>query len=105
LLGLAVYVLIFLALGIPAPAPEFFFVIFFMATAVQDVAASLSVGSLDIILAGIFILYGLNPGVSGITAVLLRTAGFWFPLFVGFACVQLLGVRNIVSQTPLLKDE
>jgi len=103
LLGLSVYVLIFLALGIPAPSPEFFFVIFFIATAVQDAAASLSVGSLDIMLASIFIFYGLNPGVSGITAVLLRSAGFWFPLFVGFACVQLLGARNLISQTPSLK--
>jgi uncharacterized protein (TIRG00374 family) len=103
LLGLAVYILIFLALGIPAPSPEFFFVIFFIATAIQDAAASLSVGSLDIVLASIFILYGLNIGVSGVAAVLLRSAGFWFPLFVGFACVQLLGVRNIVSSTPRLK--
>jgi uncharacterized protein (TIRG00374 family) len=100
LLGLSVYVLIFLALGVPAPSPEFFFVIFFIATAVQDAAASLSVGSLDIILASIFILYGLNPGVSGITAVLLRSAGFWFPLFVGFASLQLLGVRDILSKRP-----
>lgn len=103
LLGLSVYILIFYALGIPAPSAEFYVVIYFIATAVQDAAASLSVGSLDIILATIFLLYGLDPGVAGVTALLLRSAGFWFPLFIGFAAVQLLGARNLISQTPQLK--
>ena len=51
------YVLIFYALGIPS-TPEFYVVIYFVATTVQDVVASFSVGSLDIILVTIFVLYG-----------------------------------------------
>jgi uncharacterized protein (TIRG00374 family) len=101
-LGLSVYILIFYALGIPASAPEFYVVIYFIATAVQDAAASFSVGSLEIILTSIFLLYGLNLAVSGITVLLLRSAGFWFPLFVGFVCVQILGARNLISNTPEL---
>jgi hypothetical protein len=31
--------------------------------------------------------------------LLLRSAGFWFPLFVGFLAVQYLGTKNLVSQT------
>ncbi len=103
LLGLSVYILIFYALGIPAPTPEFYVVIYFIATAIQDAAASFSVGSLDIVLASIFLLYGLNPGVSGIAALLLRSAGFWFPLFVGFASVQLLGARSLITKMPHLR--
>lgn len=103
LLGLSVYILIFYALGIPS-TPEFYVVVYFIATAVQDAAASFSVGSLEIILTSIFLLYGLNPGVSGITALLVRSAGFWFPLFVGFLAVQYLGTKNLLSQTPQLKD-
>jgi hypothetical protein len=102
LLGLSTYVLIFAALGIPSPSPEFYIVVYFIATAVQDAAASFSVGSLDIVLASIFILYGLNPAVSGIAALLLRSVGFWFPLFVGFASVQLLGVRDLVEHSSYL---
>ncbi len=102
LLGLSVYILIFYALGIPS-SPEFYVVIYFIATAVQDAAASLSVGSLEILLATIFLLYGLNPGVSGITALLLRSAGFWFPLFVGFVCVQFLGTRDLITHPPHLR--
>ena len=77
--------------------------VYFIATAVQVAAASFSVGSLDIILASIFILYGLNPGISGISALLLRSVGFWFPLFVGFLAVQYLGTKNLVSQTSTLQ--
>ncbi len=103
LLGLSVYILIFVALGIPAPSPEFYIVIYFIATAVQDAAAAFSVGSLDIILASIFILYGLDPAVSGIAALLLRSASFWFPLFVGFVCVQWLGARSLISKPPQIR--
>jgi uncharacterized protein (TIRG00374 family) len=102
LLGLSTYVFIFAALGIPSPSPEFYIVVYFIATAVQDAAAAFSVGSLDIILASIFILYGLPPATSGIAALLLRSVGFWFPLFVGFASVQLLGVRDIVEHSQHL---
>jgi len=45
----------------------------------------------------------LPLGVSGITALLVRSAGFWFPLFVGFVAVQIMGTRNLMAQTPVLK--
>jgi len=100
ILGLVVYILIFYALGIPSSNPEFYIVVFFIATAVQDAAASFSVGSLEILLATIFLLYGINPGISGITAVILRSAGFWFPLLVGFVCVQIVGAKNLLAAKP-----
>jgi uncharacterized protein (TIRG00374 family) len=104
LLGLSIYISIFYALGIPS-TPEFYVVIFFIATAVQDAVATLSVGSLDIILASILLLYGINPGLSAITALLLRSVGFWFPLFVGFLAVQVLGAKNLISHTPELEGQ
>jgi uncharacterized protein (TIRG00374 family) len=104
LLGISVYILIFYALGIPSSA-EFYVVVYFIATAVQDAAASFSFGSLEVILASIFLLYGLPLTNAVITALLLRSAGFWFPLFVGFLAVQYLGTKNLISQTPPLKDD
>lgn len=101
LLGISVYILIFYALGIPSTA-EFYVVVYFIATAVQDAAASFSVGSLEVILASIFLLYGLPLTNAVITALLLRSAGFWFPLVVGFLAVQYLGTKNLISQMPQL---
>jgi len=54
-------------------------------------------------LATIFIFYGLPLGVSGITALLVRSAGFWFPLFVGLVTVQIMGTRNLLAQNTILK--
>ncbi|HLN89763.1 MAG TPA: lysylphosphatidylglycerol synthase transmembrane domain-containing protein [Candidatus Binatia bacterium] len=103
LLGLFSYIFIFYALEIPS-TPEFYVIVFFIATAVQDAVASFSVGSLDIILASIFILYGLNPGLSGITALLVRSVGFWFPLLMGFVAFQYLQTRNFITQKQLEKS-
>ncbi len=59
-IGLPVYILIFYALGKPSSNTEFYVVVFFIATAVQDSAASLSVGSLEILSASIFLIYGIT---------------------------------------------
>lgn len=100
MMGLASYVLVFYALGIPSSSFVFYIVVFFITTAFQDATASFSVGSLEIFLATIFVLYGINPAVSGIAAVVLRSAIFWFPLLVGFLCVQIIGAENLLAARP-----
>jgi uncharacterized protein (TIRG00374 family) len=97
ILGLTVFVLVFYALGIPAASPGFYIAIYFISTAFQDASASFSVGSLEILLATIFILYGINSGISGIAAVVLRSTQFWLPLLAGFICVQYMGARNLAA--------
>ena len=100
ILGLSVFILVFYALGIPAASPGFYIAVYFIATGFQDAAASLSVGSLDILLATIFILYGLNSGVSSVAALILRSALFWFPLLAGFVSVQYMGAKNLIGIKP-----
>lgn len=100
LLGFSVFVLIFYALGTPVSSAQFYIIIFFIATAFQDATASFSVGSLEILLATIFLFYGINPGISGVAAVVLRSASFWFPLLVGFLCLQIIGARNLLETKP-----
>jgi len=100
-LGLSVFVLVFYALGIHTATFGFYIAVYFIATSFQDASASFSVGSLDILLATIFILYGINGGLSGIAAVILRGALFWFPLFAGFICVQIIGARNLAKPKDL----
>jgi uncharacterized protein (TIRG00374 family) len=103
LLGLFAYVSIFYALGIPSTI-EFYIVVYFIATAVQDIAASFSVGSLEAILTSIFVIYGLPVTNAVVTALFLRSAGFWFPLLVGFLAVQILGARTLISKVPELSE-
>jgi len=104
-LGLSVFIFIFYALGIPVASPGFYIAVYFIATSFQDASASLSVGSLDILLATIFILYGISSGISGIAAIILRSALFWFPLIIGFICVQFVGAKTLVTGNPKKSQE
>jgi uncharacterized protein (TIRG00374 family) len=98
LLNLVVYVLVFEALGFQYLPFEFYILIYFVASAIQATTATLSVGSLDIILTTIFILYGIPKAVSGIAVVVLRSAIYWIPLLISYIVVQVVGVRNILEK-------
>ena len=95
--NLAVYVLVFKALSLDGPNLEFFVLIFFISSAIQGATASLSVGSLDIILVNVFILYGISAADSGLAVIALRAATYWFPLLLSYAVIQAYGVQNILS--------
>lgn len=105
LFNLLGYVLVFFALGITAHSFAFFVVVYFVAGSLTDAAASFSVGTLDILLATIFSLYGLPRALSGITAVLLRSVTFWFPLVLGFVIVQFVGAKKLLAPRSIKKDE
>jgi len=91
------YVLVFFALGIFSQSFSFFIIIYFIAGSLTDAAASFSVGTLDIILATIFVVYGLSPALSGITAALVRTVTFWSPLILGYIVVQAFGAKKLLA--------
>ena len=100
LLNLLGYILVFFALGIQSQPFAFFIIIYFIAGSITDATASFSVGTLDILLATIFIFYGLNPALSGITAVLVRSVTFWFPLILGYIIVQIVGAKKLLAPNP-----
>ncbi|MGA2683095.1 MAG: lysylphosphatidylglycerol synthase transmembrane domain-containing protein [Candidatus Bathyarchaeia archaeon] len=97
LFNLSQYLLVFFALGIFNQSFSFFIIIYFVAGSLTDVSASFSVGTLDILLATIFVLYGLNPALSGITAALVRSVTFWSPLIIGYVIVQIVGAKNVLA--------
>ena len=105
LFGLAQYVLVFFALGIFKESFAFFIIVFFLAGSLTDVIASFSVGTLEILLASIFILYGLSPALSGITAALVRSVTFWSPLITGYLVVQVFGAKRLLAPRPAEKTE
>jgi glycosyltransferase 2 family protein len=97
LIRIIVYVLIFYSLGFVFLPVAFFIAVYFVGSAIQDAIGSFSVGSLDIFLVTLFVLFGLDSGASGVAALLLRGADFWFPLVTALVIIQAVGVRNIVS--------
>lgn len=100
LFNLSQYILVFFALGIRGEPFAFFIIIYFVAGSLTDVAASFSVGSLEILLATIFVFYGLSPALSGITAALVRSVTFWSPLIIGYIIVQAFGTKKLLAPRP-----
>jgi glycosyltransferase 2 family protein len=100
-LRIIVYVTIFYSLNIFFLPAAFFIAVFFVGSAVQDAIGSFSVGGLDILLVTLFVAFGLETGASGVSALLLRSADFWFPLIVATVIIQIIGLRNIVKHIPI----
>ncbi|MCW4005116.1 MAG: flippase-like domain-containing protein [Candidatus Bathyarchaeota archaeon] len=96
-LYLAVYVLVFYALGLNYLFLDFFIVVYFLAGTVQDATAAFSVGGLEILLTSIFIFYGVEPAQSGVAAAMLRSVTFWLPVIAGYLIVQIVGAKHILA--------
>jgi uncharacterized protein (TIRG00374 family) len=96
-LNFLTYIFIFYSLGLDSLSFQFFILVYFLAGAVQDLASAFSVGGLEILLTNIFIFYGIEPAKSGVTAAVLRSVTYWFPLIAGYAIVQIIGARRLLD--------
>jgi len=97
LLNIAVYMLVFYSIGIKDLYIDFFIIAYFIVGTVQIAAAVFSVGTLEIILTNLFVLYGVPLGLSGLAATLLRFLTFWLPVLVGYVTVQVIGARSLLN--------
>jgi len=98
-LNISVYILVFHALGIKTLQIDFFILVYFIVGTIQIAAAIFSVGTLEIILTNIFVLYGIPLASSGIAASLLRVLTFWLPILAGYITVQVMGARRLLNPT------
>ena len=96
-LNVYVYILVFNALGIETLQIDFFIIVYFIVGTIQIAAAIFSVGTLEIILTNIFVLYGMPIALSGIAASLLRVLTFWLPIIAGYITVQVIGARRLLN--------
>jgi len=104
-LNFSIYVLVFYSLGYNNLIFDFFILVFFLTGAVQDATSAFSVGALEILLTEIFIFFGLSAASSGVSATVLRSVTFWFPLLIGYVIVQIVGAKNLLSPKTRAKIE
>lgn len=97
ILNLSVYLLVFYSIGFKNLYIDFVIIAYFIVGTVQVAAAVFSVGTLEIILTNLFVLYGVPLGLSGIAATLLRFLTFWLPILVGYVTVQVIGARSLLN--------
>ena len=104
-LNFVVYFLVFYSLGLSNLPLDFFIIVYFLSGAIQDGLAAFSVGGLEILLTSVFIVYGIPPATSGVAAVLVRSLTFYFPLVLGYACIQVIGAKNLLNHVTSGKVE
>jgi uncharacterized protein (TIRG00374 family) len=97
LLNIAVYALVFYSIGFKNLYIDFFIITYFLVGTIQIAAAVFSVGTLEIVLTSLFVLYGVPIGLSGLAATLLRFLTFWLPIIVGYVTVQVIGARSLLN--------
>ena len=97
ILNIFVYVLVFYALGIRNLYIDFFIIAYFIVGTVQIAAAVFSVGTLDIVLTNLFVIYGVPIGFSVLAATLLRALTFWLPILIGYVTVQVVGAKKLLN--------
>ena len=97
ILNIFVYILVFYALGIRNLYIDFFIIAYFIVGTVQIAAAVFSVGTLDIVLTNLFVIYGVPIGFSVLAATLLRALTFWLPIITGYVTVQIVGAKKLLS--------
>lgn len=103
---LAIYLLVFYALGI---SRIFYFVpqmivVFSITLAVQTIPIGFPVGLVELVMTYLYnILLGTSPAVNGLATSLIRIVTFWLQILVGFLIIQWLGIRRIL-QTESFRD-
>ena len=103
LLGVLSFVLVFFALGYFYLPVDFFLIGFSLTISIQGIVATLSVGALDIFLTQFLNLYAhttLTIGASSVAVLLLRFVVFWLQIIVGWAIIQFVGARVLLSASP-----
>jgi len=97
MLNVTAYVFVFNALGLRTLQIDFFILVYFIVGTIQVAAAIFSVGTLEIILTNIFVLYGIPIASAGLAASLLRVLTFWLPMIVGYVTVQAIGAKKLLG--------
>jgi len=97
LLNISIYILVFYSLGYKIIHIDFFIIAYFVVGTVQIAAGVFSVGTLEIILTNLFVLYGVPIGLSGLAATVLRFLTFWLPILVGYVTVHVVGARSLLN--------
>jgi uncharacterized protein (TIRG00374 family) len=97
---LAIYLLVFYALGISwvlRCVPQMI-VVFSITLAVQTIPVGFPVGLVEFVMTYLYnMLLSTSPAVNGLATSLIRVVTFWFQVMVGFLIVQWLGIRRVLQ--------
>jgi len=100
LFHLAIYFLVFYALGFREIVGYFsqIVIVFSISLAVQTIPVAFPVGLVEIVMTSLYVLFGINPAISGVATTLIRVITFWFQILVGYVIVEWIGMRHLLER-------
>ena len=97
---MTIYFLVFYALGFEEAAvyiPQMI-VVFSISLAVQTMPLAFPVGLVEIVMTSLYVVFGIPTATSGVATTLIRVVTFWFQILVGYAVVQWVGIKHVLSR-------
>ncbi|MFQ6094920.1 MAG: lysylphosphatidylglycerol synthase transmembrane domain-containing protein [Candidatus Bathyarchaeia archaeon] len=95
---MAIYILVFYALGFTEISLEVSIVVYSISVAVQTIPIGLPVGLVEIVMTTLYNLFGIPLAVSGTATALIRFVTFWFLIIVGYAITQWIGIKTLMER-------
>jgi uncharacterized protein (TIRG00374 family) len=100
LFQILVYFLVFYALGFGNIAFGLVILVASITMYIQGISAAFSVGIVEIIMATLYVSSGIPTAIGGVATALIRIMIFWFQILVGFAIIQWIGAKKLLSTAP-----
>ena len=94
---MTIYMLVFYSLGFNIPL-DVSIVVYSISVAVQTVPIGLPVGLVEIVMTILYKIFGIESGISGTATALIRIVTFWFPIIVGYAMTQWIGIKVLMQR-------
>jgi len=95
---LAIYILVFYALGFNVSF-DISIIVYSISVAVQTIPIGLPVGLVEIVMATLYELFGIERALSGIATALIRIVTFWFQVIVGYAITEWFGIKTLIQRS------
>jgi uncharacterized protein (TIRG00374 family) len=96
---IAVYFLVFLALGVQISV-GLVILVSSIAMSLQAISAAFSVGTTEIVMTYLYTLGGISTVIGGTATAMIRIMTFWFQIFIGFLIIQWVGAKKLLSSAP-----
>jgi uncharacterized protein (TIRG00374 family) len=99
LFQISVYFLVFYALGFRDIAFSLVVLVASITMYIQGLSAAFSVGVIEITMTTLYVSSGIPPVIGGAATAMIRIMIFWFQILVGFAIIQWIGAKKLLSST------
>lgn len=100
ILHLGIYFLVFYALGFSGISAKIYetVIVYSISVAAQTVPVALPLGFVEIVMTGLYAIFGIPAAIGGAATLLIRVVTFWLQILAGYVAIQCVGVKKLLDQ-------